>query len=142
LTPKLKVFGRAEVGYNLLSNLSSISNSKDSAPEGKAGDNFFERLLYVGFEAPGYFLTAGKNWSIYYKVAGFTDRFSGTGGDAPGTYNAGTDGGATGTGRAQGVHRWRAGSRLHQRTRRSGGESLLARHYSGTYKCPARGIVP
>jgi outer membrane protein N len=103
LSPKLKIFGRAEVGFNLLSNLASITNSKDSAPEGKAGDNVFERLLYVGFEAPGYFLTLGKNWSTYYKVAGFTDRFSGTGGDASGTYNAGTDGGATGTGRAQGA---------------------------------------
>ncbi len=103
LTPKLKLFGRVEAGFNLLSNLASITNSKDSAPEGKAGNNFFERLFYVGLESPGYFLTAGKNWSTYYKVAGFTDRFSGTGGDASGTYNAGTDGGATGTGRAQGV---------------------------------------
>ena len=54
-------------------------------------------------EIPGNFLTFCKSWSTYYKVAGFTDRFAGTGGEASGAYNAGTDGGATGTGRAQGV---------------------------------------
>jgi predicted porin len=103
LFPKLKVFGRAEVGFNLLSELDVLIDSNDSAPEGKARNSFFKRLLYVGFEAPGYFLTYGKSWSTYYKVAGFTDRFAGTGGDASGTYNAGTDGGVTGTGRAEGV---------------------------------------
>jgi predicted porin len=103
LLPKLKVFGRAELGFNLLSELDFLIDSKDSAPEGKDGNSFFKRLLYVGLEAPGYFLTYGKSWSTYYKVAGFTDRFAGTGGDASGAYNAGTDGGATGTGRAQSV---------------------------------------
>lgn len=102
LFPKLKVFGRAEAGFNLLSEL-DLFDSKDSAPEGDAGNSFFKRLLYIGLESPGYFLTYGKSWSTYYKVAGFTDRFAGTGGDASGTYNAGTDGGATGTGRAQSV---------------------------------------
>jgi len=103
LLPRLKVFGRAELGFNLLSELDFLIDSKDSGPEGKEGNSFFKRLLYVGFETPGYFLTFGKSWSTYYKVAGFTDRFAGTGGDASGTYNAGTDGGATGTGRAQSV---------------------------------------
>jgi predicted porin len=103
LFPKFKVFGRAELGFNLLSELNFLIDSKDSGPEGKEGNSFFKRLLYIGFETPGNFLTYGKSWSTYYKVAGFTDRFAGTGGDAAGTYNAGTDGGATGTGRAQGV---------------------------------------
>jgi predicted porin len=103
LFSKLKVFGRAEFGFNLLDELDYLIDSKDSAPEGEAGSSFFRRLLYVGVETPGNFLTFGKNWSTYYKVAGFTDRFAGTGGDASGAYNAGTDGGATGTGRAQGV---------------------------------------
>jgi predicted porin len=103
LLPKLKVFGRVELGFNLLNELNFLINSKDSPPEGESGNSFFKRLLYVGLESPGYFLTYGKSWSTYYKVAGFTDRFAGTGGDASGTYNAGTDGGATGTGRAQEV---------------------------------------
>ncbi|MCG6898481.1 MAG: porin [Gammaproteobacteria bacterium] len=103
LLPKLKAFGRVELGFNLLNELNFLINSKDSPPEGESGNSFFKRLLYVGLESPGYFLTYGKSWSTYYKVAGFTDRFAGTGGDASGTYNAGTDGGATGTGRAQSV---------------------------------------
>ena len=103
LFSKLKVFGRAELGFNLLDELDFVLDRKNSAPEGKEGNSFFERLLYIGFETPGNFLTVGKNWSTYYKVSGFTDRFAGTGGEASGTYNAGTDGGATGTGRAQGV---------------------------------------
>ena len=103
LFPKLKVFGRAEYGLNLLDELDSLFGGTDSAPEGEEGARFFKRLLYVGVELPGNFLTFGKSYSTYYKVAGFTDRFAGTGGDASGTYNAGTDGGATGTGRAQGV---------------------------------------
>jgi len=102
LLTKLNVFGRAELGFNLLSEL-DLLDATDRPPEDQEGNSFFKRLLYVGFEVPGYFLIYGKNWSAYYKVAGFTDRFAGTGGNASGTYNAGTDGGATGTGRAQGV---------------------------------------
>ena len=48
-------------------------------------------------------LTVGKNWSTYYRVTSFTDRFQGTGASASGTFNAGTDGGNTGTGRADDV---------------------------------------
>jgi predicted porin len=58
-------------------------------------------LLYVGYESPNLFLVFGKTWSVYYKVSSFTDRFAGTGGQASGTYNARTDGGYTGTGRAE-----------------------------------------
>ena len=42
----------------------------------------------------------GKNWSAYYQVGGWTDRMQGAGGAALGVYNAQTDGGPTGTGRA------------------------------------------
>ena len=45
-------------------------------------------------------LTYGKNWSVYYNVAGVTDRFLVYGGRAAGVYNANTDGGPSGTGRA------------------------------------------
>jgi predicted porin len=103
LLRKLQVFGRAELGFNLLNELDFIFDPKNNAPEGDEGNSFFKRLLYFGFEASDLFLTFGKNWSTYYKVAGFTDRFAGTGGSATGTYNAGTDGGATGTGRADQV---------------------------------------
>ena len=103
LLRRLQVFGRAELGFNLLDELDFIFDPKNSQPEGEEGNSFFRRLLYVGVEASDLFLTFGKNWSTYYKVSGFTDRFAGTGGSASGTYNAGTDGGATGTGRADQV---------------------------------------
>jgi predicted porin len=103
LLRRLQIFGRAELGFNLLDELDFIFDPKNSQPEGEEGNSFFKRLLYVGFEASDLFLTFGKNWSTYYKVSGFTDRFAGTGGSASGTYNAGTDGGATGTGRAEQV---------------------------------------
>jgi hypothetical protein len=54
----------------------------------------------VGIDAPVVSAVVGKNWSTYYKVGHFTDRYMGVGGNASGIFNAQTDGGPTGTGRA------------------------------------------
>ena len=97
--PRKWLFGRAEAGFNLLDEISALANANN--PDGGRGDTFFRRLLNVGYESPNLFLVFGKTWSVYYNVTGFTDRFAGTGGQASGTYNAGTDGGYTGTGRAE-----------------------------------------
>jgi len=86
--PRKWVFGRIEAGLNLQDLL---------------GDSFFTRLMYVGVESPNHITTFGKNWSTYYQVSGFTDLFDSTGSSASGTFNANTDGGSTGTGRADGV---------------------------------------
>lgn len=83
--PRKWVFGRIEAGINVQQAL---------------GEPFFKRLIYVGVESPKHITTFGKNWSTYYQVSGFTDLFDSTGASASGTYNAGTDGGPTGTGRA------------------------------------------
>lgn len=101
--PEYWLIGRGEAGFNLLDTADLLFNRGDRPPEGKFGDEIFMRLLYFGVETPGYSLTAGKNWSTYYRVSSFTDRFQGTGASASGTYNAGTDGGYTGTGRADDV---------------------------------------
>lgn len=101
--PQFWLLGRAEVGFNILSGLDALQSqfdSNSSAPEGQFADSVFRRLLYVGLETPNTYLIVGKNWSTYYKIAGYTDRFSVGGGNASGAYNAGTDGGASGTGRA------------------------------------------
>jgi predicted porin len=58
------------------------------------------------------FATVGKNWSTYYQVSSFTDKFQGAGGSASGTYNAGTDGGSTGTGRADRVLQTRSSFKI------------------------------
>ncbi len=71
--------------------------------EDKDGFGLRERLLYGGFDAENLTATFGKAWSAYYKIAGMADRFSIFGGDGVGVYNANTDGGPTGTGRADDV---------------------------------------
>ena len=98
LWPGRWLFARAEAGFNLLDELGGLVNGNN--PSGGVGDTFFRRLLNVGYESPNLFIVLGKTWSVYYQISSFTDRFAGAGGAASGTYNAGTDGGYTGTGRA------------------------------------------
>jgi predicted porin len=59
------------------------------------------RLGYLGIDLGkwGSFVL-GKQRSIYYDISSYTDRFNVFGGGASATYTAGTDGGYTGTGRA------------------------------------------
>ena len=93
------LFGRYEVGFNVLSDLDGIVNAGETRGEGHKS-NIFSRLLYAGLDAQRGTIVAGKNWSSYYEVASFTDRYMGLGGNASGTYNAQTDGGPTGSGRS------------------------------------------
>jgi predicted porin len=94
---------RVEAGFNVLDELDTLLSPGGSAGENEQGDSLFPRLYLVGIETPVIVASYGKNWSTYYKIANFTDRFDSAGGNATGTYNANTDGGATGTGRAEGV---------------------------------------
>lgn len=99
--PRFWLLGRAEVGFNLfdaVGGLLSSSNRLDDEDK-KASP----RLLYGGLQTTSTTLSYGKNWSSYYRVSSITDRFESFGGDASGTYNALTDGGETGTGRANNV---------------------------------------
>ncbi len=89
-------YGRAEAGVDLVERFSTRG---DLFGEG----GITERLLFAGIDHENITLTYGKNWGAYYKVAGMTDRFAIFGGSASGTYNAGTSGQATGTGRADDV---------------------------------------
>jgi outer membrane protein N len=99
--PQQWLFVRGEAGFNLLDEVKTLLNANANNPDGGQGDSVFRRLLNIGYESPKLFLVLGKTWSTYYQITGFTDRFFGTGGQAAGTYNAGTDGGYTGTGRAE-----------------------------------------
>lgn len=49
----------------------------------------------------------GKQWGVYYEVTYITDWYNTTGGLASGTYALGTDGGVTGSGRADSAVAWR-----------------------------------
>jgi len=67
----------------------------------QAPQTFTNRIGYIGldFEEYGTF-TFGKQWSVYYDVTSYTDKFFLFGARASATFIGGTDGGQTGTGRA------------------------------------------
>jgi predicted porin len=101
----LKVFGDLEYGINIIEN--NVFNNDANTIVDFANDPFAEneafvnRLGYVGFKHDKWgALTVGKQWGVYYDVAGFTDIFTVFGGEATGVYSANTDGGWKGTGRA------------------------------------------
>jgi predicted porin len=102
----IQVFGQVELGLNLLQNFNdfNVSGSQGAASRfipGTAEDVVFARLGFLGLDFGDYgLLTAGKQWSTYYDVAGYTDNFFVFGGRASGTYPLGSDGGSGGTGRS------------------------------------------
>jgi len=61
------------------------------------------RLNYAALSRDNITGTVGKNWGVYYDIAGMTDKFMVFGALGNGVYNAGTDGGGSGTGRAANV---------------------------------------
>ncbi len=96
-------YTRVELGFNLLDELDALLSPGGSAGEDEQGESVFPRLYTVGVETPIIVASYGKSWSTYYKISNFTDRFDSAGSSAVGTFNANTDGGATGTGRADNV---------------------------------------
>ncbi|MBY6186729.1 porin [Marinobacter hydrocarbonoclasticus] len=97
-----------EWGFNAIDSGSQLTLNGDSLQAAREGDFLFNRLGYLAFEHDtwGRF-SAGKQWSVYYDVAGPTDNFIVTGGLASGTYNFGSDGGLSGTGRADSALQYR-----------------------------------
>jgi len=76
--------------------------------EGDPAQTIWTRLGYVGVEYHDTGeLSIGKRWSVYSEVASWTDMFDVFGGWASGQYPGGTDGGYTGTGRAEKVLMYR-----------------------------------
>ena len=92
------LFASYEAGFSVLSGVGDFLPGEN--PDEEFEDSIFTRLRHIGFDAPGFTALIGKNWSTYYQVASFTDRFMGAGGSASGAFNAQTDGGPTGPGRA------------------------------------------
>jgi len=107
------VFGRIEWKTNLVDNNSAfvISDGTSGGITVRSEDSddaLSTRLGYLGirFENIGE-MTFGKQWSVYYDVAGWTDVFNVYGGSALSVYAAGTDGGSLGSGRADDAIIWR-----------------------------------
>ncbi|MBP7146255.1 MAG: porin [Acidobacteria bacterium] len=66
------------------------------------GNMFGTRLGYLGLDfGRSGSLVIGKQWSVYYDVAGLTDQFDVFGGEGGQTFVGGTDGGGSGTGRVE-----------------------------------------
>ncbi len=62
---------------------------------------FSTRLGYLGADFGKYgILKFGKQWGVYYDITGYTDNFNVFGGQGSATYVGNSDGGETGTGRA------------------------------------------
>jgi len=97
------VYARLEAGFNVLDEIDQLLSPGGSSGESQAGETLFPRLYSIGIETPVIVASFGKSWSSYYKISNFTDRFDSAGSSAVGTFNANTDGGATGTGRADSV---------------------------------------
>ena len=95
-------FTKAEVSVKLSKKNTYIRISADpgSSPYGSPVGPFGARLGYIGISTPYGSVSIGKQWGVHYTLAGNIDNMYMFGGDAIGVYNAGTDGGSSGTGRA------------------------------------------
>lgn len=91
-----QVIVHVELGTDIFGSINASLNDETNT----AGQDINRRLSYVRFGRDDYYFVVGKNWSVYHFVASMTDKFITVGGKATGIYNANSDGGATGSGRA------------------------------------------
>jgi len=95
------VFSTAELGLQLTQRNDHIKISSDPGTGfGKVNSAVFARQGFIGIGSPYGRFSVGKQWGVHYTLAGAIDDMYIFGGDAIGVYNAGTDGGISGTGRA------------------------------------------
>ena len=79
-----------------------VINHSNLTSTGPSDENVWLRQGYVGIAHEKYgSFTLGKQWGVTYNVTGVTDVFDIFGAEAVGVYNFGTDGGFSGTGRAE-----------------------------------------
>ena len=98
------IIGRIEFGFNLVSRDETVEFAVDpGAGIAQVGDAVFTRLGFVGISYKELEFTFGKQNSVYYELgANQIDKFSAFGGAAIGVWNI-SDGGVSGTGRANQV---------------------------------------
>jgi len=94
-------FTTAELGLKLSSRDDFVEISADpGASYGQINNALFARQGFIGIGTPYGRISIGKQWGVHYKLASSIDNMYLFGGMAIGVYNAGTDGGISGTGRA------------------------------------------
>ena len=127
LTDNTNVSARVELGVNLVDQSTNeffISGDQFGEKRFQDSDDISTRLGQAGLVGKWGSVQIGKQWSVYYDVAQWTDLFWAVGGNAAGTFNANTDGGISGTGRAEKAlttrFRWRGlrlGAQAQMRSR-------------------------
>lgn len=103
LSTEWQALATLQVGVNVTGNEPGFTagGGNGFAPAGSGDEVFWPRLGFVGAVSEKWgSLTAGKQWSSYYDITSTTDVLEFWGGEASGTYNFRTDGGPSGTGRA------------------------------------------
>ncbi len=97
----LGMFAGVEFGTNLVDKDEIIVFRSDPGAEiTEEGNAVFSRLGFVGISAKYFDFSVGKQWSVYYDIAEFTDQFYAFGADGSVAFNLNSDGGISGTGRA------------------------------------------
>ncbi len=111
---KIKMFAGTEWGVNLVQsetqfNLSAGGPGEFGTVSTATSEVFLARLGFVGVDfGPFGKVAIGKQYAVQYDIAGYTtDRFNVFGGQGTHAYVAGTDGGETGTGRADRIVNYR-----------------------------------
>lgn len=96
-------FGHGEWGVKLSTNTKTLAIDNNALSGNGDDGSVFLRQGFVGLEHETYGrFSIGKQWgTLYNQVLGTTDLFMVNGGSASGAYNFGSDGGFTGTGRAE-----------------------------------------
>jgi len=99
---------RGEVAVNILEETERLLLGGDPGRQDVADDTLFApRLASIGLGTQHGRLTFGKQWSAYYDVAVFSDQMPYLAGAGTAVFNAGTDGGVSGTGRAENAFQYR-----------------------------------
>lgn len=111
IRPTLELFSRIELGTDLGATLDDIIFPPENPRQANDGA-FFLRIGKVGIGTKAGDFSIGKQWSVYYNISGYTDRFAVFGARATATYNAGTDGGGSGTGRADSSFKFQSFGKL------------------------------
>ena len=111
---KIKVFAGTEWGVNIVQsetqfNLSAGGPGEFGTVASTTNPVFLARLGFVGVDfGPLGKVAIGKQHAVHYDIASYTtDRFNVFGGQGTHAYVAGTDGGETGTGRADRIVNYR-----------------------------------
>ncbi len=94
--------------FNKNDNIVFSRGGDSNGPSGSSGDSLTARHGFIQLEHEKWgTITAGKQWAAFYDVTGATDLLHFFGGNAAGSFNVGTDGGLSGTGRVEQAIIWR-----------------------------------